>query len=236
MISVDRVYKTVLVIANSDIRGNATPSDIRLLINNTVEDIFESYFVDLAQSENRQNRGLMSSGITNWKERLEEKILYFLAEESITEGNGVVKNVVTVTLPDDLRYLETLFDNNGTEIDKCKSGKEFNLVKGYSTTSYPIYLLNDSVLKITPSSVEFPIAVSYLRKPVMANWAYNVLDGAETANPSASDYKDIDLHPSEESNVILKTLSKLGINLQEKDLQVVAQAMDNQKSNQEITS
>jgi hypothetical protein len=41
MISVDRVYKTVLTLANSDIRGNVTPSELKLVLNDVVNEVYE---------------------------------------------------------------------------------------------------------------------------------------------------------------------------------------------------
>jgi hypothetical protein len=45
MISVDRVYKTVLTLANSDIRGNVTPSELKLVLNDVVNEVYEGYLV-----------------------------------------------------------------------------------------------------------------------------------------------------------------------------------------------
>jgi hypothetical protein len=55
MISVDRVY--VLTLANSDIRGNVTPSELKL--NDVVNEVYEGYQRELNRMMNRENRGLI---------------------------------------------------------------------------------------------------------------------------------------------------------------------------------
>jgi hypothetical protein len=58
------------------------------------------------------------------------------------------------------------------------------------------------------------------------------VNDAELFNPSAVGFQDIDLHPSEESNVVLKTLSRLGINLKEEDLQNITMNKEQIEFNQ----
>jgi uncharacterized protein YpuA (DUF1002 family) len=66
----------------------------------------------------------------------------------------------------------------------------------------------------------------------MANWTYNVVGGAELFNPSANDFQDIDLHPSEENNVIVRVLLRFGVNLKENEIQQAINAKDNLDFNQ----
>lgn len=227
MISIDKVSQIILALTNSDVRGNVTPFERNNIINNVVEEIYEGYFGDIVRFRNRQNRGLAGIGIENQAEQTLEKILYFLKDGTIESS---------LDLPLDLRYIDAIFDKNGNELEDCKNAREFNVVKSLSTNQYPIYLQQGGNIKVAPSTISFPLQISYLRKPVPAKWTYTVVNNTEVFNPSATDFKDIDLHNSEESNVILKTLMKFGINLQEKDLQVVAQSQENQKFNEEITS
>ena len=53
MISVDLVYKTVLMFANSDIRGNVKPTDLRLALYDVVNEIVEEYFYEVNRMLNR---------------------------------------------------------------------------------------------------------------------------------------------------------------------------------------
>lgn len=227
MVSIDKVYKTVLTLANSDVRGNLKPTELKLVINNVVEEIYEDYFFDITRIRNRQNKGLTGVGLENPAKQTLEKIDYF----------SKTSRMNTTVLPDDCRYIDTIVDSKGNEFEAQNSSREFNVMVSNASITYPIYLKQGESIKYAPNFLSsLPFTITYLRKPVMANWAFVVINGTEIANPTASDYRNIDLHSSEESKVILKTLMKFGINLQEKDLQVVAQSQENQKFNEEITS
>ena len=55
-------------------------------------------------------------------------------------------------------------------------------------------------------------------------------------DPSKSDFKEIDVHPSEEDDLIIRVLQSFGINLKEKDLQMITEKIKNTEFNQEITN
>ena len=230
MISIDRVYKTVLFFANSDVRGNVKPDDLRLAINTSVEDIVESYFEDLNRALNKQNRGLSGVGLENVPDRIRERMLYFLKEDDLAY------TAPKFDLPTDLRYVDA-FLYNDTEIEVCKNNREFRLVANLIDTSpsevYPICLRIGDTIKVAPTTIIDSVSISYLRKHLIANWSFNIISGAEIYNPSANDFQDIDLHPSEEYNIILKTLGYFGVNLKEQDLVAVTNTMQQQDFNQE---
>lgn len=230
MISVDRVYKTVLTFANSDIRGNVKPTDARLAINDVVNEIVEEYFYELNRLVNRENRGLVNGGYENLPDRVREKIQHFIINRELNFENSYF------ILPLDYRYLESVFFNDVFEVEFCKSNQEFKLISNYKDTkptlTTPIGLQIGNKIKIEPSIINSNISVSYLRKPLIANWTYVLIPNngvlSELFNPSSGDFQDIDLHPSEENNVVVRTLKRFGINLKEEDLYT---ATTNQETN-----
>lgn len=231
MISVDLIYQSVLMLANSDIRGNIKPLDFRLALNTSVNDIVEGYITAISRATNRENRGLMNSGLENLPDRLREKILYFLVEDTI-----LTYSAPYFSLPANYRYIDTVYYQN-TEVDLCKNTKEFKLISNYvdtaPTVDYPIGVQVGDNIRVAPATITSGVTVSYLRKPVIANWTYQMVNNAEVFNPSAADFADIDLHPSEETNVLSKTLLQLGINLKENDLVAIAQSVQTQDFNQD---
>lgn len=235
MISIDRVYKKVLTLTNSDIRGNVKPTDARLAIDDVVHEIVEEYFFEVNRLLNRENRGLISGGLINLPERTREKILYFLKEEI-----GLVYEEPYFKLPADLQYIDSVYYNYVNEVEFCKDNKEFKLLANFSDTrpsnSYPIGLLIGDRIKVAPTAINTSLTISYLRKPKFANWTFIVIDGTEIFNPDAPDFQDIDLHPSEEANVVMRTLKRFGINLKENDLVAVTQNESAQDFNQENAS
>lgn len=235
MISVDRVYKTVLMFANSDIRGNVKPTDLRLGLYDTVNEIVEDYFYEVNRILNRENRGLINGGLENISDRIREKILYFLVEDVELNYNDPY-----FELPTDLRYIDSVYYDNNNEVEFCKHNKEFKLLSNYAdtlpTALSPIGLLVGNKIKIAPMTIVSGVTISYLRKPLIPNWTYTVVNGAELFNPSAPDFQDIDLHPSEENRVVLSTLKRFGVNLKETDLVQMTAAREQIDFNQDNAS
>lgn len=215
MLSIDFVCQTVKALANTDVVGNAKPDEMRLLINLVVDEIVENYFLELEKAINRANRGSGGTALENIPERIREKILYFLKEAPM------VFDTPYFNLPVDLRYMDSIYYGN-VLVEPCKNMKEFkvitNLKETIPTTNYPIYIQLGEKIKLAPSTISSNVTISYLRKHLIAKWTFIEVSGNEVFNPSAGDFQDIDLHSSELSNVILKTLLKLGINLKEADL------------------
>ena len=235
MISVNNVYKTVLMFANSDIRGNVKPTDLRLALYDVVNEIVEEYFYEVNRMLNRENRGLINGGFENIPDRIREKILYFLKED-------VVLNYAApyFELPADLRYIDSVFYQDNNEVEFCKHNKEFKLLLNYAdtlpTNTNPIGLRIGNKIKVAPTTIVDEVTISYLRNPLIPNWTYTVVGGAELFNPSAPDFQDIDLHPSEENRVVLATLKRFGVNLKETDLTQMTAAREQIDFNQDNAS
>lgn len=234
MIPIDRVFKTILTLANSDIRGNIKPSEGRDLIHLTVNEIYEDYLYEVNRLVNRQNRGLINTGLEKLPDRIREKIQYFSKDAVLTFNTPVF------VLPTDLRYIDSIWYNGNTEIEPCKNATEFNTIANFIHTApsvdYPIYLQQGTNIKVLPITINANISITYLRSPLIAKWTYTVIGGAEIFNPSALDFQDIDLHPSEEATVILKALAKVGINLKEQDIQAAMENQDAASFNKENAS
>lgn len=232
MISIDRVYKTVLFFVNSDVRGNVKPDELRLAINNAVNEIIEEYFVEINKAVNRENRGLVNGGLENIADRIREKITHFLKEEELFYDNGYF------LLPTDYRYLDSLYYNE-SELEPCKNAQEFKLISNVQDTrpteSYPIYLKTENRIKVAPDTITENVKAWYLRKHKTANWTFVLINGNEVYNPSAPDFQDIDLHSSEESKVILKTLQYFGVNLHEEQIVAYTRGEEALKNNEENT-
>lgn len=233
MISVDRVYQTLLFFANSDIRGNVKPRDLRLGLYHTVGEIIESYFAELNRITNRQNRGLINSGLENIPDRIREKIQYYLVEDAT-----LTYAAPYFTLPANHRYSDTA-EYMGADIEFAKNRKHFNIIKNDAdakpTTATPVCLRVGDKLSVAPSTIITGVKLTYLRNPLLPNWTFTMVSGAEVFNPAANDFRDIDMHPGEETNVVIKTLSSFGINLKENDVVAYTQNKQAQDFNQDNT-
>lgn len=232
MISIDRVYKTLNTLANTDMRGNAKPDEIRLLINQSVNEIVDSYFTELNRAVSRENIGRINNNLENIPDRIREKILHFEKRESVAKNlDG------TFPIPNDLLFIDTVevgYAGKGTGktnyylAEETKHRSEYITIKRVNASKqYPVYFKLGNVLEIAPDG-DYSVRIHYLRKHKIAKWSFVVVNGQELVNPGASDFQDIDLHPSEEMNVIIKTAEKLGINLKEQDLVQIAMQKEQQ--------
>lgn len=181
--------------------------------------------------QNRENRGLLTSGLGNLVDLQDEKIQHFLVEDT-----AMVYAAPYWTLPADHRYTDVV-TCDGKDVEFYANNTDYRLVANYidtaPTANYPIGLKVGSKLKIAPSTEDSIVKITYLRNQVMANWTYNMVMGSEQFNPDAADFKDIDLHISEENNVVIKTLFRFGINLKAEDITAIAQNKGLQEFNQD---
>ena len=186
MVSIDRVYQTCLVLANSDIRGNIKPRDLRLSVYDAVNEIYESYFTELNRYMNRENRGLGGVGLENLPDLFREKIQHFFVEEV-----AMVYNAPYWTLPADHRYTDVV-TCDGKDVEFYASNTDYKLVLNYvdtaPTATYPIGLKVGNKIKLAPSTADSDVKIAYLRNQVMPNWTFTIVNNAELFNPGAPDF------------------------------------------------
>lgn len=228
---IDRVYQTVKMLGNTEIRGNFKPADFDKAVYNVILEKLEEYPFDLNRALNRQNRGLIGNGLANIPDDILEKMQYFSAEASLVFTTG------KFTLPDDCRDIDAILHLNKNEIVLHKNTSAFHHIANFKHTAptldRPIGLRAGNTLEVLPATIIDNVTLYYLRSPLIPKWTYIVIDGAEIFNPSAGDFQDIDMDPSEESDIITRVCEKMGINLKERDLQVTASNSETQEFNQQ---
>lgn len=228
---INRIFETVKAYLNEDQRGNFKPSRFDTVLHNVVLEKYEELIYDVNRLVNRQNRGLINGGLDNATDKVREKIQHYIEPaKTINYSNGVF------TLPEDLRYFDAvLYDNEIVEL--CKSNQEFRVVATTEPTGeFPIGLKQGNTITILPETIEDNVKVSYLRNPVRAKWTYTIIDDVEIYNPSASDFQNVDIHPSEEDDIVIRVLQAFGVNLKETDIQQITQAEKAREFNQENTN
>lgn len=226
---IDRVYQTVRMLANSDIRGNVKPADFDKALYNVMTEKFEEYPFELTKYLNRQNRGLVGNGSENVVDIVRAKMEHFLTSQLLVVETGKFK------LPNDLQYLDTIIYNGIGEVSICKNIFEFNHVRGFKHTqpsiNLPIGFVINNTIEILPATITDKVTAYYLRKPLVPKWTYIVINGVEVFNPDADDFQDIDMHPSEEDDIVSRLLVKFGVNLKETDLQTAGNTEEAQEEN-----
>lgn len=229
---VDRIFQTAKTLINTDGRGNFKPSDFDLVLFNVINEKYEEYFFDVNRLINRENRGVISSGLDNITDVLRENITHYLKHQPLVYQDSYF------LLPDDLKYIDSLLYKKN-RIELCKDFVSFNAITIFRhtqpDTTYPVGLKEGNAIKVAPDSIQFDVTVYYLRQLLMSKWTFFKLSGAELFNPSAPDFQDVDMHPSEEADIILRVLAKFGINLKETDLQNSTATKEAQDFNKENT-
>lgn len=228
---IDRVYQTVKMLGNSEVRGNFKPADFDKAAYNVILEKFEEYPFELNRALNRQNRGLIGNGLENLPDNILEKMQHFSKEATLVYDSG------SFTVPADARDIDALLHLDKNEIVLAKNTSQFNHVANFKHTTptidYPLGLRIGNKIKVLPSSINSSVKMYYLRNPLIPKWTYVVINGVEVFNPSAGDFQDIDMHPSEEDDIISRICIKMGINLKENDLQASASNSETQEFNQQ---
>ena len=228
MVSIDTVYQRVLTIANKEQRGYITPLEFNLLANQAQLDIFESYFVEIAQTTATPGNETEYSDIVK---TLNEKISIFKKETSLAKSGALIVH------PADMHKLGTIWfvssdggqwgsEDKNIEIQEINYNELMDTLGSpliSPTQSHPIYIRREGGLKIYPTGSWYNgmIRASYIRRPVKANWGYVVTNEQALYNAGAS--TDFELHDSEETVLIAKILGLAGITIQRQDLMAVEQ-------------
>lgn len=228
---IDRVYQTVKMLGNTEIRGNFKPADFDKALYKVILEKLEEYPFDLNRALNRQNRGLIGNGLANIPDDILEKMQHFSTDTVLAFTSG------KFTIPADCRDIDMLLYLNKNEITLHKNASAFNHIANFKhtapTTVYPIGLRSGNTIKVLPESIIDNVTLYYLRNPLIPKWTYTKFNNVEMFNPDASDFQDIDMHPSEEEDIINRVCEKMGINLKERDLQVTASNNETQEFNQQ---
>ncbi len=172
-INVDTVYKTVLLILNSEQRGYMTPDEFNKIGSQVQRQIFEAYFEDL----NQQLRIPQSD--VEYSDRAaitDEKIAEFKVEGTPAHTTGGI-----FTLPSDLYRLGSLtFEETNkipVEIQRVGRADFYNIRKSpltAPTETHPIYLYEDNKTLIYPTSITSKVKAQYVKKPTDIRWGYNI--------------------------------------------------------------
>ena len=215
-ISVNTVYKTVLSILNKEQRGYMTPDEFNKIVNHVQLEIFEKYFEDLNQMVRQPQN---DADYADRLDYLEEKI-------AIHNKTAPGKNAAgSPFAPDGLHILGTI-SYNGSEAQRVSKKEFYNINKSpltKPTEVYPIYTLDSGKITVYPKTiVNTNLEVSFIQKPTEAAWKFTVDANTGVFIESSSD--DIDLHDSEQSEVILKVLMYAGVVIKDMEIVQIASA------------
>jgi len=228
-INVDTVYKTVLLILNQQQRGYMTPDEFNKVGTQVQLNIFERYADDL----NQQYR--MPQNDTNYANRvknIEDNLQFFQR----TGATAYVGPHFTLTPTDIYRLGSVIF--NGTELTQYSQRSEVTqlllspLTK--PTNDFPVYLYEQDLLYLYPTTIQAGVTISYLKKPADIKWTYSVgAFGQFQYDENGAGAQGFELNVSEQTNVITRILAYAGVIINDPTIiQVASQeiAQDEQNS------
>ena len=230
MVNIDTVYQRVLALANKEQRGYITPQEFNLFANQAQMSIFEQYFYD------RNQFGRVPGNKTMYADPidiLEEKIEIFHASQTL--GNPLAPSNI-FNLPGDYYRMSQVRYNHsdgGVKVEKMTHDKfmlsrESPLTK--PTLRRPAYYIRDTRIVVVPTEIT-SIDANYIRIPNKVNWnSYSILSGEVYDSTNSVNFE---LHPSEETKLVVRILGLAGITLKDPALYQIAAAEDNKNIQQE---
>lgn len=230
-VSVNTVYRTVLLIINKEQRGYITPDEFNRTAAQVQLEIFNEYFDNL----NQQIR--IPDNDTEYADRvknLQEKIAIFQTDGICLPVAGIfnIPGILNSPPVTDFYKLGTVIYNDEKEIQYIQPNEllELNLSPITKPTKYwPVYTYKDFKIKVypTPAATDV-ISCTYIRKPANPIWNFTLGDNQQyiysppesALNPSV----DFELHPIEQTNLITRILLYSGIVIEDPQIvQIAAQ-------------
>jgi hypothetical protein len=230
-VNVNTVYTTVLTILNKEQRGYLSPYEFNNLARQVQLEIFEKYFEDLNQYLRIPQTDVEHSDRT---ENLDEKINIFRTSGQLIRLSSPKKHYKVPTSdifsdPVDFYRMGTL-SVEGKEIDRLGRSEFYNIKNSPLTApslDFPVYLYEKERIFIEPDVDvtvgidETKIDIDFIRKPVDPKWEYTEGDNGVYIYTGSS--VDFELHPSEQTEIILKILLYSGVII--KDPSIIQSAM-----------
>jgi len=228
MVSIDNVYKTVLNILNKENRGYIVPEEFNTLATQAQNEIFEGYF------SLRNYVVSNDSDYSDIKKNVEEKIALFENEETISTGTFTNAEGNTTSsyyaYPGNFYRLGSVAAN-AIHVQEI-SNKDLLYVNRAPLTkptiNNPVCVKHEGGLVVYPTTGISSINISYIRKPISPNWVGTSVAGQIIATPANASYKNFELHPSEEHELVVKILAYAGVIIKAADVTQAAAAKDQQ--------
>ena len=228
-INVNTVYKTVLLILNQQQRGYMTPDEFNKIGTQVQLNIFEKYEDDLNQMYRvAQNDTEYADRVKN----IEENLQFFQR----TGATAYVGPHFTLT-PTDIYRLGTVFYNSVALTQYAQRNEVTQLLLSpltQPTNDFPIYLYENNLLYVYPTTIQTGITISYLKTPADVIWGYGTGNlGQFVYNAGTS--TDFELNVSEQTNVITRVLAYAGVVINDPTIiQVASQEIANEEQNSKI--
>ena len=225
---INSVRNTVLSIIDKDNSGFISPLEFNLYAKAAQLEIYQEYFDNhrIAVSAKNLRRG--SKGVFDEVKDIRHKLdIFTVKNNSLSLVSGTTNRY---TLPTNLYMVDTVLCGN--DIAEEVSKTEFYYLAQANLASpsdkYKIYTRFGNELEVSPvlASVTY-LCLVYYRKPLDPKWTYvSTTAGDPIYNASATDHQDFELHPEEETQLIVKILRYAGVSIRAEDVVNTAENQD----------
>ena len=203
-INIDSVYKSVLVILEQEKRGVLTPTEFNKIAAQAQQEIFTQYFDELNQLLRMAQTSL---AYADRMALLDEKISLFKREESIALTSG------KATLPTQVQELGSVVYKN-REVQRIQKHELYTTNQSPLTAPteyYPVYIYENKVVTIYPTTVTGDIDVNYLKYPSDPKWGFTIDPNLGNYVYNSISSVDFELHQSDQPLLIDKVLGYAGV-------------------------
>jgi len=226
MASIDYIRSVTRNILDKDGHGWIGDNKFNNIISNVQDEVFNDIYTMYTQALSNRRRlleygGFRYSGIGQIQDDLRPMYRSGVVLTQTANNN--------FAYPDDYRYIIGLSYAN-KDVDILNDNDNVNSIlnsSGAPTDRYPAARLNYNVVTMYPTTIQASVSLDYYKNPRGVNasgtpvnqsptWAYNVVSGKSIYN--ASNSIQLELPESAYNKVIVRLLSRYGINLREDQL------------------
>jgi len=241
MINVNTVYKSVLSILNKEQRGYLTPDEFNKLATQAQLNLLEMSFAEYNKFLSMDNLGRINAGYADLPEKIKEKIEVFYATADLGNSRVLPTNIFKLI---DVNMLSKTVSLE--EIDKNELSYMLSSPLTRPSADFPVYYktttaaTGGTTIVISPEITD-TVTVDYIKIPTPPRFGYtinatygtNIYDStvynSSTMSNTTQGSTNFELHPSEESMLIIAILSMAGVVIKSTDItSFAAQAMQGQ--------
>lgn len=228
---INNVRKTVLSVLNKNNYGYISPDDFNMFARQAQREVFENYFYQYAQANNKTNSRTAGSGYADLAAKHEQAIDTFHVTEALpydaTTTSYLAPSLLNTGSDAYLVMGIDLLAAGGQEASKVSVAKARMLSRSNLTApSYnnAIYSENAGMINPLPNPAGADLVeCRYIRYPQDPNWTYlSFGNGEPLFDGTATDFQDFEVDLSEETELINKILQMAGLSIREIQMATIA--------------
>lgn len=227
---INSVRNTVLSVIDKDNSGFISPSEFNLFAKAAQLEIYQEYFDQHRKAVLDKNARRGGRGVFDEVKDIAHKTDIFVKEATLADSDTDDRFV----LPSDLYFLDYIHVDGKIVEEVNRTEFTYLNMANLSAPSdeYKVYYRVGNDIQISP--VQTSAKAVYYKVPATPKWTYlTSASGDPVFNGSASDYQDFELHPEEETQLIVKILKYAGVTIRAEDVVSVAESEDTKEYQKE---